>query len=257
MSELDDTSGAARKRLVERCSEMETLLTGLLRPRARVDRDVRLIRKLGKSLRGGCALLGLDSTAGREIQAIGRLLGGQRDAVSRLDTWRRLRWNDDSAVAAAITGLLTQQRCEAGQRPPPAAIGWALGRLRTAREILAAEDSSPAPLNKKLRNLHKQMLKRCRGMKNLRPEDFHEARKALKAWVGAVAFLPDAPPEAAAIDKLGGILGRENDLAMLEAWLDGHGFTAKLVPGLWQAIRKQRRARQSRAVKKAGRLFSS
>jgi hypothetical protein len=257
MSHADETSGAAQRRLVERFREMETLMIGLLRPQARVDRDVRLIRKLGKSLRGGLTLLGLDSTAGREVQAIGRLLAGQRDAVSRLDTWRRLGWNGDSEVAAAIASLLSRQRGEAGQRPPPAAIAWALTRLRTARGMLAAEDRSPALLEKKLKNLHKQMVKRCRGMKNLHPDDFHEARKALKAWTGALAFLPQAPPEAAAIDKLGGILGRENDLAMLENWLERHGFTAKLAPGLWKTIRKRRCECQARAVQHAGKLFST
>jgi hypothetical protein len=77
-------------------------------------------------------------------------------------------------------------------------------------------------------------------------EDFHEARKAVKALLGAVGFLPaDTISIDPHYEKLAELLGDENDLATLSDWLEAHGFSQRFVPDLWltldHAIQKLRR----------------
>src|SRR6478752_10115127 len=133
----------ARVQLAAGCETMESLLSGLLDTKGRVADEVHAIRKLGKSLRGGFFLFRLGKTSAKEIQAIGRLLSGPRDAVSRLNTWNRLEWKDDAPAAAAIHGLLEQQTHSAARRPPPETMAWCLERVAAARrnlQDLPAED---------------------------------------------------------------------------------------------------------------------
>jgi len=244
-----------RAALVEDCVRMDGRLVALLRARTRVAPEVRMIRKLGKSLRGGLCLLGMEEEAGREIQAIGRLLGGDRDAVSRLDTWRRLAWRGDAAAAAAIGGLLEHGRRAADRHPPPEAVAWCLGRSRTVRAALAnAAAGDPRPA-KTLKQLQRRMVKHCGLLGQRRENDFHEARKSLKNWLGAVRILGGPSPDLAAkADRLAGILGHENDLAVLGTWLKERGFTKHLVPGLWDAVTAARRHQQDRAIARAAAL---
>lgn len=253
-----EAAARVRSELAGDCVLLERRLVALLRARTRIAPEVRLIRKLGKSLRGGLELLGMAEDAGRGIQGIGRLLGGDRDAVSRSETWRCLAWDDDGGAAAAIAGLLDQQRLAADRPPPPEAVAWCLGRSREARAaLLAALEPEARPL-KQLKRLHRRMVKHCRLMERRRETDFHEARKALKAWLGAARLLPELSSGIAAkVERLSGILGRENDLAVLEHWLDDHGFTKQLVPGLWETTAAARRRLQDRAIRKAAALLKT
>jgi hypothetical protein len=238
---------------------MERLLHGLLDSKGRVGEEVHAIRKLGKSLRGGFSLFRLkDSVA--EIQAIGRLLSEPRDAVSRLKTWQKLAWDDDAAVASAIHGLLDQQTHSAARRPPPETIAWCVARVATARQALTelpAEDLETT-LDGGLKKLCKQVRRRCLKLDHQDEEDFHDARKALKAYLGALGFLPEGtlPPEPKMVD-IADLLGDENDLATLSAWLTDHGFTPKFAPALWQSLKDQRRKLQKRAIADAAALFSA
>mgnify|MGYP000087102029 CR=1 FL=1 len=181
----------ARNQLAGGCDAMEALLNGLLDSKGRIAEEVHAIRKLGKSLRGGFALFRLKDAA-REIQAIGRLLSGPRDAVSRLKTWEKIAWQTEDPVAAAIAGLLDQQTHSAARRPPQETIDWCVGRVLEARKALlgVAAENLDETLAEGLKKLGKQVRKRCLRLDHRAEEDFHDARKALKAYLGALGFLP-------------------------------------------------------------------
>ncbi len=239
------------------CDTMKQLLLGLLDARGRVAGDVHALRKLGKSLRGGFSLLRLEKTALLEIQAVGRLLSGPRDAVSRLNTWNKLGWVGDAGVSAAIVGLLEKQTRSAARRPPPETIAWCVERVDAARNELHALPAGN--LNERvgqgLAKLQQKALKRCLKLHHRSGADFHEARKALKAWLGAVGFLPEG---TVALDPallgLAELLGDENDLTTLTAWLENHGFTARFAPALWKTLKACRRDIQRKVIKDAARL---
>jgi len=238
---------------------MKGMLAGLLDSKGKVAEEIHAIRKLGKSLRGGFALFQLEQSAAREIQAIGRLLARPRDAVSRLNTWNKLSWKDDPALAAAITGLLDQETHSAARRPPPNTISWCIERVSAALDDLQKlpPEQLPNRIAKGLAKLEKRTLKRCRKLDHDADEAFHDVRKAVKAWLGGVGFFPDDSLNAKPLlDQMAERLGDENDLATLSAWLEGHGFTRRFAPGLWDAITAVRRRLQAKAIKDAKRLAS-
>lgn len=239
---------------------MERLLKGLLDSKGRIAEEVHAIRKLGKSLRGGFTLFRLGKTSAKEIQAIGRLLSGPRDAVSRLSTWRKLAWEGDIPTTAAIYQLLEQQTHSAARRPPAETISWCLERVARARDQLRElpADALAARMEVGMKKLLKQIVKRCRKLDHQGEHRFHDARKALKAYLGALGFLPEGAIERdPTMGDLAEILGDENDLATLSSWLDDHGFTADFAPGLWQRIDESRKLLQKRAKLDAVKLVTS
>ena len=237
---------------------MERLLNGLLDSKGRIAEEVHAIRKLGKSLRGGFALFRLKDAA-REIQAIGRLLSGPRDAVSREKTWNHYAWNEDVQVASAIVGLLDQQTHSAARRPPPETISWCLERVAQAKHALAKlpEENLDETVAGSVKKLGKLVRKRCLHLDHRAEEDFHDARKALKPYLGAIGFLPEGTiaidPKMAEIAEL---LGDENDIATLSGWLKNHGFTVNFAPSLWKLLKDKRRKLQKRVINDAAGLFS-
>ena len=256
----DSDTESAREKLAGGCETMKALLNGLLDSSGRVADEVHAIRKLGKSLRGGFALFGLGKSSALEIQAIGRLLSEPRDAVSRLKTWNKLAWNEDLLVSAAIGGLLDQQTHSAARRPPPETIAWCLERVDQAQKELAELPAGNLAglIDKGMEKLERKVLKRCGKLDHQEEEDFHEARKAVKAWLGAVGFLPDGLVKSdPTLHELAELLGDENDLATLSAWLDGHGFTPRFAPGLWSAVKTSRRKLQKQVIKDASKLTSA
>lgn len=258
MTALNETDAqTARERLACGCDTMKDLLNGLLDSKGRVAEEVHAIRKLGKSLRGGFSLFRLESSAALEIQAIGRLLSGPRDAVSRQNTWNKLGWAGDARVAAAIAGLLEIHTNSAARRPPPETIAWCQDRVAAARaglDALPGEHLS-ATLEEGLSRLQRKVRKRCRKLDHRSEEDFHEARKAIKAWLGAVGFLPDGLLETdPLVHEMAELLGDENDLATLSDWLEEHGFTPRFAPDLWNAVKSARKRLQRKAIKDAAKL---
>ncbi len=233
----DEVAASPRSHLEERCAELERLLHGLLDSKGRVGEEIHAIRKLGKSLRAGFALLGLEKSAAKEIRVIGRLLSGPRDAASRLSTWQKLGWEENTVAGSAIAGLLYQQVHSAARRPPPAAIEWCVERVEIALAALREPVDDAKPLAKRLCKLERKLVRRCRKLDHRGADDFHAARKALKAYCGAAGFLPDG---AVQIDptfvELAGLLGDENDMATLAFWLSEHGFTPEFVPALWEKL---------------------
>lgn len=247
----------ARERLASGCETMKLLLNGLMDSKGRVAEEVHAIRKLGKSLRGGFSLFRLENSAACEIQAIGRLLASPRDTVSRFSTWNKLAWNDDPPLAAAVAGLLEQLTHSAARRPPPETMAWCMERVDAALMELHAlpAENLVGRIAEGLEKIARRTAKRCGKLDHRVAKDFHEARKALKAWLGAIGFLPDGVIHRNPMhDKLAEVLGDENDLATLSAWLDEHGFTAKFAPHLWAAIEKSRLRLQRKASKDAAKL---
>ncbi len=255
----DADAGFARGRLAAECETIEKLLNGLLDSQGRVAEEVHAIRKLGKTLRGGFELFRLGDSAAREIQVIGRLLSSPRDAVSRFSTWNKLGWNADESTSAAITGLLEQQTHPAARRPPPETISWCVERVRTAREELAQlpPELLAGRMEQGMRKLRKQVIRRCGHLDHRAEENFHDARKALKAYLGAVRFLPEGAltPEPVMAD-LAEMLGDENDLSTLATWLRRHGFTPSFAPNLWQLIRTTRKGIRRQAITDAAMLIA-
>jgi hypothetical protein len=254
-----DTQEAGGK-LASGCESLRNLLLGLLDSKGRVAEEVHAIRKLGKSLRGGFSLFRLDKTSAVEIQAVGRLLSGPRDAVSRLNTWNKIAWNRDLKVANAIAGLLEQHTHSAARRPPPETIAWCLDRVDAASQGLIEMPTGNLAdrVAGGLCKLRRKTLKRCRKLDHRAQEDFHEARKALKAWLGAVGFLPKGiVPEDPHLDRMAELLGDENDLATLSAWLADHGFTAKFAPDLWKSLKAARYKLQRQVIEDSAKLLHS
>ncbi len=236
---------------------MEQLLNGLLDSKGRVAEEVHAIRKLGKSLRGGFSLFRLEESSSREIQVIGRLLSSPRDAVSRLSTWKKLGWDGDPATAAAISGLLEQETHSAARRPPPETVAWCVERVDAARQILLdlAPEALATRMQTGIRKLGKQVVKRCRLPDHRGEEEFHDARKSLKAYLGAQGFLPEnAIPLNPTMTELAALLGDENDLTTLSNWLEKHGFTAPVVPDLWERMCASRKSLRKKAMKEAALL---
>jgi CHAD domain len=248
----------ARQKLIENCELMVRWLTGLLDSKGRVAEEVHAIRKLGKSLRGGFALLGLGKNSAKEIQVIGRLLASPRDAVSRLSTWDKLGWADDVSAASAIHELLVQQTHSAARKPPKEAVDWCVERVAAARknlEALPTEELSDR-LSRGLKKLQKRVAKRCRSLDRRGEDDFHDARKALKAYLGALAFLPEGSGSLEKkLAELPEGLGDENDLATLSFWLEDHGFTELFVPTLWEKIEEVRHGLRKKIMHDVAVLF--
>jgi len=241
------------------CETMKRLLSGLLDSKGKVAEEIHAIRKLGKSLRGGLALFRLEKSSALEIQAIGRLLSNSRDAVSRLNTWNKLAWKKDPAVSIAIGLLLEQQTHSAARRPPPETIDWCLNRVDSALAELKGLPGANLEglLTKGLGKLRKRALKRCGKLGLRSEEDFHEARKAVKALLGATGFLPEGMATAdPQFDCLAELLGDENDLATLSLWLKQHGFTNRFAPDLRRALDEARTKLQRRIMKNVDQLSS-
>jgi hypothetical protein len=258
--EIPLNAGQTRERLVNGCGQMKQLLNGLLDAKGKVAEEIHAIRKLGKSLRGGFSLFRLGKSADMEIQAIGRLLAGPRDAVSRFNTWNKLGWTGDPVLATAIGGLLEQQTHSAARRPPPETIVWCLARVDVAlSELQALPDEDLAErITKGLAKLEHKAISRCRKLDHRAEENFHEARKALKAWTGALGFLHAGMAKVEPIlHELAELMGDENDLATLSQWLDAHGFTKRFAVDLWRQISASRRRLQRKAIKDGARLRRS
>jgi len=231
-----------RERLVGLCDAIDTRLFGLLDSKRRVADDVHEIRKFGKALRGGLVLVGMPGTSLRAVTAVGRLLSAPRDAVSYLKTWHRLGWQErpegDDAAVRAVTAMLEKLAHSAGRRPPPEAVAWAVGRIAEVRAALAGQSEEallehlPQGLCRLQQRVAKRLLKL--GMQPRQHPAFHQARKALKAWLGAQALLGQLADDACV--HLADLLGDENDLSALEAWLNARGFSQEMAPLLWQRV---------------------
>jgi len=232
---------AVRDQIAAALDEMEHRLHGLLDSKGRVAEETHALRKLGKSVRGGLNLFGLPKSAVRAIGAIGRLLGGPRDAVSRRTTWQRLALADgphagESSVAA-IGALLEQHAKAAARRPPPETVSWAGVRLRHTRAALSAipGEALSQRAEKGLRNLCKHLRADLRSIITHHGEhEFHDLRKAIKAWLGAMHHLGVAKDERVA--AFTDLLGDVNDLHVFATWLDAHGFVRSLAPIPWRAV---------------------
>ncbi|MEO5913004.1 MAG: CHAD domain-containing protein [Luteolibacter sp.] len=250
-SPTEEDARFASEQLATGCDTMVRLLNGLLDSKGRVAEEVHAIRKLGKSLRGGFSLFRLGKSSAKEIQVIGRLLSGPRDAVSRLSTWKKLAWEGDPGTTAAIYGLLEQQTHSAARRPPVETISWCVERVDAARNNLLElpVETLAARMEVGMEKLGKQVNKRCKKLEGRGEENFHDARKALKAYLGALGFLPEgAIPRDPTMVELTEVLGDENDLATLSHWLEEHGFTADFVPGLWKKLTESRKLLQKRTT---------
>lgn len=237
----DRSPTAVRDQIAGALDEMEHRLHGLLDSKGRVAEETHALRKLGKSIRGGLNLFGLPKSAVRAIGAIGRLLGGPRDAVSRRTTWQRLALADgphaDEASVAAIGALLEQHARSAARRPPRQTVTWAEVRLRHTRVALSAipEEDLSQRAEKGLKKLRKSFRGHLRSIVTHHGEhEFHDLRKAIKAWLGALQHLGHSPDER--IKEFTDLLGDLNDLHVFAAWLDAHGFVRSLAPIPWRAV---------------------
>lgn len=242
-----------REHLTSECETMKQLLLGLLDSKGKVADEVHAIRKLGKSLRGGFSLFHLEKSSSLEIQSIGRLLSGPRDAVSRYHTWNKLAWTADPLVSEAIGRLLEQQTHSAARRPPRETIDWCLARVDAGLEGLQHLPNAhklSRILTKRMKKLKRRAFKRCEKLYQQSEEDFHEARKAVKALLGAAGFLPEG---VLVVDpqflELTESLGDENDLATLSAWLLDHGFTERFAPDLWKTLGVARKNLQKQVIR--------
>jgi CHAD domain-containing protein len=255
MSDEPTPFAGARAAMIAACGDMERLLGGLNDSHGRVADEIHQARKAGKRLRGALVLAGEPKPCIRWIAVIGRMLGGSRDAAVRVKTWRALGTGDApaSSAEAAVAALLELEAQASTRRPPQAVIDWsraALGQVKdrleaqTDGEISKAAEQGAAKLERQLRKRLKRALERVSN------EDFHNCRKAAKAWLGGMALA--APglelPGREEAEKLAGSLGDENDLEVLAAWLEARGFSATLCPAAWKILRKRQEKIRRRSI---------
>lgn len=245
----------ARAALIAACVEMERLLGGLNDSHGKVADEIHQVRKLGKRLRGGLAICGESKPRMRWIAVIGRMLGGSRDATVRVKTWRKLKLGETptGSVETAISALLELEASAANRRPPQEVIDWSQAVLGQVASRLAAQtdEEVAAGAAEGAVRLERQLRKRLkRALQRVRNEDFHECRKALKAWLGGLSMvLPGVEvPSAAEAEKLAESLGEENDLEMLANWLTGHGFTPATAGTAWKTLRKRQEKVRRRSI---------
>ena len=244
-----------RSALIAACVEMERLLGGLNDSHGKVADEIHQLRKLGKRLRGGLAMCGEAKPCLRWIAVIGRMLGGSRDATVRARTWHKLEPGEAPAgsVEAAIGALLDLEASAANRRPPQAVIDWSQAALGQVVSRLAArgdEEMAESAVAGVVR-LERQLRKRLkRTLERVRNEDFHDCRKAAKAWLGGLSMvLPEVEvPGAAEAEKLAENLGEENDLEVLAAWLTGRGFTPATAGAVWKTLRKRQEKIRRRSI---------
>jgi hypothetical protein len=242
----------ARDRILESCDLLIQQLRNLPLGRGSSAVAVHEVRKLAKAVRGGLALFRLESSAGREVQAVGRMLSGARDAASRQATWERVAWQEDATMAGVIGSLLAHQSKAVSRRPPAGVMAWGIARMEAAEDMLRKlpADSLTESLRRGLARLERRLGQRCRRLECGADARFHEARKALKAWMGALGFLPPGLRRVhPSLNRLADWLGDENDLAELSGWLAAHGFTKRFAPGLWARVGKGRRRLQRKVIR--------
>jgi hypothetical protein len=253
----DSAAPDVRHALSQACDEMRCRLQALLKPEHKVAKEVHALRKLGKSVRGGMVLLEVEPENIRAVTAVGRLLGGARDAVSRRTTWERLGIEDgplagDPAVIA-VGALLRNHAKAAARRPPAEIVSWAEARLREAKAALKKIPASEVAerLENGRKHLAKRLKKRLKRLERGDPgaDELHGVRKALKAWLGALAHLSETPPPA--MTALADLLGDINDLHTLADWLHAHGFSPELAPEPWKALREKLDALEKSALAEA------
>ena len=245
--------GAARDRLVGGCSAMEDHLAALAEAEeAAVAGCVHEVRKLGKQLRGALTMAREAKPCVRWVTVIGRMLGEARDSTVRRETWARLGFPEAErgSIEWVIEALLDQESEVAVRRPAPEVIEWSRDALRQVRSRL--EHAPEEELAERCVLGSRQMLRRLRrrlkrAVDDAEDRDFHEARKAVKAWLGGLRMLAPAHEVGleSELDALADLLGEEHDLEVLGEWLDARGFSPATAPRVWKRLPKlQIRARR-------------
>jgi CHAD domain-containing protein len=256
MSESDSPFAGSRAAMISLSQELEHRLTGLTDSHGRVGDEVHQLRKAGKRLRGALVMAGEPKPCIRWIGVIGRMLGGTRDAAARLKTWQGLATGETTAgsAEAAAAALLELEAQAANRRPPQAVVDWALAALGQVRGRLDArgDEETAAAAEAGAGKLERQLRKRLkRALDRVSNDDFHDCRKAAKAWLGGLAVVAPglAPAGAAEAEKLCGALGEENDLEVLARWLDERGFTQATCAATWKSLRKRQEKVRRRALR--------
>lgn len=212
-----------KEKTLRDCDELLKRLEGLLGHHGKVAEEIHAIRKLGKKIRG--ALLGLDAPkpARHALTSMARMFAAQRDAVSRHTTWRRLKLPAGTAGASApaIAALLVAEEKAASRRVPAEAVAWAREWVGQARGQLVdmSDDGLDEAMARGQCRLRRRLLKRLEKSiaKPLTASRLHDLRKAVKASLGG-------GEKSDLLENLAEVLGDDNDLSVLEVWLEAHGF---------------------------------
>ena len=149
--------------------------------------------------------------------------------------------------------MLDLEASAANRRPPQAVVDWshaALGQVvsrlaaRTEEEMAASAVEGVARLERQLRKQLKRALQRVRN------EDFHDCRKAAKAWLGGLSLVRPGVdlPGVEEAGQLAESLGDENDLEVLACWLTSRGFTPATAGTAWKQLHKRQERVRRRSI---------
>jgi len=244
--------------LAAECGRLRKLLERLPESDAPPSEELPEIRRLVRLLRSGFSMLGMRKSAARELQAVARVLADPREAVRRIGVWRKLAWNGDTVVAAAVSSMLNHQAGSPGLYPPPAVVAWCVSRVDNAAAHLAGATSKRRPkpadeLRRLGRIAAKRSLKLAAG-----GSGFEAARKALREWTAATAFAAaGATSEMPDTGKLAALLSDERDLTRFAEWLENHGFSRKLAPDLWRDLKLALQRTRKEAAATALEVYSA
>lgn len=256
-SPLTTTGPSVQECLAAECEKLKQLLGRLPEAEETPTRELREIRRGVRSLRGGFKLLGLTKSTDRDLQAIARVLAAPREAIRRIEIWRKLGWIGDATIAAAVSSLLTQQAGSQLLAPTPAVIGWCASRLESATAALRGAPTKKATHTHGALKRLGRTAARCALRMAASGSGFEAARKALRAWTTAVAVTGESEaPGLRNTARLAGLLRDERDLTRFADWLENHGFTRKLAPDLWRELKQTTATTRKDAIAAAGEVFA-
>ncbi|MCW1914469.1 CHAD domain-containing protein [Luteolibacter sp. GHJ8] len=254
-SDSEAVFSGARAALLAACDEMERRLHGLVDSHGKVAEEIHQLRKLGKRLRGALAMVGEPKPCIRWIAVIGRMLGGSRDSMVRAKTWRSLGVDSTAsgAVETAIRDLLDLEADASIRKPPAGVTEWSLAAVKQVKaRIESQSDAEVAVKAAKGAALLRRRLKRRlkKALDRVTNEDFHDCRKAAKAWLGGLSIVAAslAVPAQEETEKLAGNLGDENDLEVLAVWLESRGFSPATAKTPWKVLRKRQEKIRRRSI---------
>ncbi len=256
---------------------IEAAAAGLATAREAPDSGLHLARKRFKELR---ALLRLVSAGDKafvtredvRFRDAGRSIAGAREATALVETVDRLRkeFPRRKGRLKALRKALVERRAALGHHPETLApaidaaeAACAAGRLAlTGLSLPDTAEGATTVLSGGVAHSRQRARKALKhAARRGRPEDFHDLRKAIKAYSLQLSLLADALTERKlrkALTALGETLGELNDLSVLDAAMkaaDGPLRGRKAVRRARRLMRKSAARLSRKSLEEAGRLL--
>ena len=229
------------------------------------EENIHEIRKAMKEVRAYWRLM--QGALGKHRCGDGNLRCGQaakqlsaaRDQVIMLATLGKLSRGAGAKTAKALDQAKQAVR-EAVNREPPGGIDWAKTADLIREDAAAWSGLDPASIDpadirrswERTRRKMQACYRRCR--KSADPESMHRWRKWSTQWLLQEQLLhPGRAKRISRLDKLGDLLGRHHDLAVLSQWLEHVDCLSEQANQRARRAIRKRQDELTRRVRKLGR----